>query len=283
MMAFLKRITSDANPKYRALLKLARSSRERRNQRLTLIDGVHLLDAYLGAGGRPRDVLVAEEALSRAEVAALIARIAAQPLVVSASLFQSLTELRTPSGILAAIEIPAPSPPAPPGCWLLLEDIQDPGNLGSILRSAAAAGVRDAWLSKGCADTWSPKVLRAAMGAHFSLNIHDHADVVNVALRCPGGVVALDANAPRSIFVTDLTGPVAFALGNEGSGLSRALLEAATERTAVPMQGATESLNVAAVAAVCLFERVRQLSAEKAPPNPVHAFDVAQVLIPKSE
>jgi TrmH family RNA methyltransferase len=256
----MKHIESAANPLYHELLKLARSSRERRKQQLTLIDGVHLLDAYLRHGRKPQHVLVAESGGAGAEIAALIQRLPASPIVLSDTLFESLTELRSPSGILAAIRIPGPHPPAAPGCWVLLEEIQDPGNLGSILRSAAAAGVSDAWLSKGCADAWSPKVLRAAMGAHFSLRVHDRADLANAALRCTGRVIALTADGGRSIFEMELSGPIAFALGNEGTGLSGPLREAATECAAIPMAGHTESLNVAAAAAICFFERVRQVA-----------------------
>jgi TrmH family RNA methyltransferase len=262
----VKHIASSANPLYRTLCKLARSSRERRKQALTLIDGVHLLDAYLRQRGTPQQVLVARTG-SSSEITAVIERLPAPPVVLADALFESLTELRSPSGILAVIRIPSPQAPAPPGCWLLLEDIQDPGNLGSVLRSAAAAGASDAWLSQGCADVWSPKVLRAGMGAHFSLRLHDRADLANAALRCTGRVVALTADGARSIFELDLTGPTAFALGNEGAGLSGPLCEAATERAAIPMAGHTESLNVAAAAAICLFERVRQLGRARVRPS----------------
>jgi TrmH family RNA methyltransferase len=257
----MKRIESAANPLYRALHKLAQSSRERRKQELTLIDGVHLLDAYLSVGGKPHQALIAQSAASDSAIATLIQRLPIPPIVLTDALFAALTELRSPSGILCAIPIPDPQPAAAPGCWILLEDIQDPGNLGSILRSAVAAGVGDAWLSQGCADAWSPKVLRAAMGAHFSLRLHPGADLAKAALACGGCVVALTVDGTRSIFELDLTGPVAFALGNEGAGLSAPLREAATDHAAVPMPGHAESLNVAAAAAICLFERVRQLAA----------------------
>ena len=257
----MKHIASPANPLYRSLLKLARSSRERRKQGLALIDGVHLLEAYLAHGGKPQQVLVADSTRSGQEIATLVRRLPAPAVILADALFASLTELESPSGILAAIGIPGPQPPVAPGCWVLLEDIQDPGNLGSILRSAAAAGASDVWLSKGCADAWSPKVLRAAMGAHFALRLHERADLANAALRCSGQVIALISDGIRSIFELDLTGPVALALGNEGAGLSAQLREAATACAAIPMPGRAESLNVAAAAAICLFERVRQIAA----------------------
>lgn len=279
----MKHIGSPANPLYRSWLKLARSSRERRKQGLALIDGVHLLDAYLAHGGKPEHVLIAESSQSRQEIAALVRRLPAPAVILADALFGSLTELESPSGILATIGIPGPQAPVAPGCWMLLEDIQDPGNLGSILRSAAAAGASDAWLSKGCADAWSPKVLRAAMGAHFSLQLHERADLANAALRCSGQVIALTSEGIRSIFELDLTGPVALALGNEGAGLSAHLREAATDCAAIPMPGRTESLNVAAAAAICLFERVRQIAAgARQATRRSQALDVEQVLTPKS-
>ena len=143
----------------------------------------------------------------------------------------------------------------------MLEDIQDPGNLGSILRSAAAAGVRHAMLSKRCAQAWSPRVLRAAMGAHFVLNIYEFVDLPDAARAFQGTVVATCTRAPRSVYDVDLTSGIALLFGNEGAGLSCELLAAAHEVVAIPMPGRVESLNVAATVAVCLFERVRQLSA----------------------
>jgi len=255
----VKRITSHANPLFRDWFKLATSARDRRKQGLTLIDGVRLLDTYLRHHRTPQDVLVAESAAGRREISALLRRLQVSPVILADRLFDELTELSTPSGILAVIEIPRTRDQGAGGCWLLLEDIQDPGNLGSILRTAVAAGVSDAWLSKGCADAWSPRVLRGAMGAHFALCIHERSNLVNVALRRSGSVIALEVDGPSSLYHLDLRGAIAFALGNEGSGLSSALREVATEHAAIPMQGDAESLNVAAAAAVCLFERFRQL------------------------
>jgi TrmH family RNA methyltransferase len=141
---------------------------------------------------------------------------------------------------------------------MLLEDVQDPGNLGAILRTAAAAGVSHALLSSGCADVWSPRVLRGAMGAHHLLAISEKVDLLEYARRFQGKVVAADAAAGTPIFDLDLRGPLALALGNEGAGLSVSLRKAAHALASVPMAGGLESLNVGAAAAICLFERVRQ-------------------------
>ncbi|MCX7893875.1 MAG: RNA methyltransferase [Burkholderiales bacterium] len=151
--------------------------------------------------------------------------------------------------------------PAPPFDCLLLEEIQDAGNLGSILRTAAAAGVREVYLSKGSVFAWSPRVLRAGQGAHFSLAIREGAALAEVAAAFRGTVVATCPDAPESLFALDLGPAVAWIFGNEGAGISPALAARATRRAHIPMPGGAESLNVAAAAAVCLFEAVRQRSA----------------------
>ena len=140
----------------------------------------------------------------------------------------------------------------------MLEDIQDPGNVGSMLRSAAAAGVAQAFLSKGCAFAWSPKVLRAGQGGHFHLEIFEDVDLVDWARNFRGALVAAVAHGGESLFEARLAAPIAVAVGNEGAGLSPALLAAATRRVSIPMPGGFESLNAAAAAAVCLFECARQ-------------------------
>jgi TrmH family RNA methyltransferase len=143
---------------------------------------------------------------------------------------------------------------------LLLENIQDPGNLGSILRTAVAAGVPQVFLSKGSVFAWAPKVIRAGMGAHFSLSIFEEVDVSEFARAFRGAVVAMEPRAAASLYDLDLTGPVAWAFGNEGAGLSESIGRLATHRVRIPMPGAAESLNVAAAAAICLFEQIRQKS-----------------------
>jgi RNA methyltransferase, TrmH family len=157
--------------------------------------------------------------------------------------------------------VPAAHPPGPDiAACVVLEDVQDPGNLGSILRSAAAAGVRDVLLTPACAQAWSPRVLRAGMGAHFALRLYEQCDIAAFASRYRGRVLAAVRDGAGPVFGTDLRGDVALMFGNEGAGLSAGLLALASARVSIPMPGACESLNVAAAAAVCLFERVRQLA-----------------------
>ena len=254
----MKLVSSRANPAFKSLLKLKESARARRNERLALLDGAHLVATYLERVGAPRALAVTGAAAKTPAIQALIKR---EPIVLSDALFGKLSSLTTPAGILAAVAIPAVrSVPREAACCLLLEDIQDPGNLGSILRSAAAAGVEHVLLSRGCADPWSPRVLRAAMGAHFFLNVVEASDLPAFAGAYQGQVVATAAAAARSIFELDLKQSTAFLIGNEGAGLSAQLLATANVQAAVPMPGGVESINVAAASAICLFERVRQLA-----------------------
>ena len=259
-MSTLKHISSRDNPFYKELIKLTGSSRQRRKAGQTLLDGAHLVQAYLLAGKRPLHLLVNAAAAQDVEIGSLIAQLSDVPLTcLDDALFGELTELKTPSGLLALIELPKPHvAPSHSRFCLLLEDIQDPGNLGSILRTAAAAGCDAAFLSTGCADVWSPKVLRAAMGGHFVLSIHEHADLFNVAAVFEGAIFATSLQTTTSLYDSKLTGSVAFAFGNEGAGLSLDMLDVVRHKIIIPMPGKVESLNVAAAAAVCLFEAVRQ-------------------------
>jgi RNA methyltransferase, TrmH family len=262
--AVLKHITSRDNPAFKELAKLAGSSRERRKRGLTLLDGLHLIEAYQQRFGPPQALFVAAGKAQDEPVRGLVK--ALQPLAPTLlldGLFKEVSSVEAPTGVIAIVATPvAVKPPAQLDFCVLLEDIQDPGNLGSILRSAAAAGIEHAFLSARCAFAWSPRVVRAGMGAHFALTIHEHADLVELAGSFPGKVIASTLRGGSNLFETDLTGEVALLVGNEGAGLSPALLAMATQRVTIPMPGGIESLNAAAAAAVCLFERVRQVAAQ---------------------
>jgi len=263
----MKLIQSRDNPFFRELVKLSGSARQRNKSDQTLLDGAHLLAAYLKSGNRPRHILLNAAALHDGEIAGLLERMSekllaghpAEVLVTQLDdkLFAELSELKTPTGILALIDLPQPAV-GQSRFALLLEDIQDPGNLGSMLRSAAAAGCDAVFLSIGCADAWSPKVLRAAMGGHFSLRIYERQDLPAVAKAFSGTLLATSLQSSRNLYDCDLRGNIAFLVGNEGAGLSAGLLNLATQRITIPMHGRVESLNVAAATAICLFEAVRQ-------------------------
>jgi RNA methyltransferase, TrmH family len=257
----MQRVTSRQNPRLREAARLVASARDRRKAGRCVLEGEHLAAVYRERYGAPETLIVTEEALERPAVRALAERDAARTLVVPVALFVELATLPAGVGVLAVVPTPTPRAAGPAGFCLLLDDVQDPGNVGSMLRSAAAAGATQVLLSRHCAFAWSPKVLRAGQGAHFHLDLHEDVDLPAwaAAYRSAGGsVVAMVATGGTDLYACALTGRVALAVGNEGAGLSAAVVAQATQQVTIPMPGGVESLNAAAAAAVCLFECVRQ-------------------------
>ena len=261
----MRSVASRDNPAYKAMMKLAASGSERRRNGESVLDGAHLLAAFLDSGGKPESVMVAQSALEDPAIGRLLERCAPAPVTaVSDRLFESLSTVDSPTGIVAAVKTPAPrAVPVDAPFVLLLDDIQDPGNVGTLLRSAAAAGARDVLLSAHCAFAWSPKVLRSAMGAHFALNIVEGADLGEFLRGYRGTSIALTGRAKRSLYDIELGGPLAIVVGNEGAGVSPALLGAASTTARIPMAGPVESLNAATAASVALFEALRQRALRK--------------------
>lgn len=259
----MKQISSAGNPRFKSLYRLTQSSQERKKSGRSVLDGVHLVAAYREHVGLPEQVAVSRSGLTNPEVQALLGRMGqVEPVLLGDALFKRLSSVITPTGIIAVVQAPCPQPvPEEMDSCVMLEGLQDPGNLGSILRSVAAAGIQHVLLSSDSVHAWSPRVVRAGMGAHFMLHIYEGVDLPALARRFRGRVIATSHRAPRSVFETDLTGKIAMLFGNEGAGISHELQAAAHATVAIPMPGKTESLNVATAAAVCLFERVRQLSA----------------------
>jgi TrmH family RNA methyltransferase len=227
-----------------------------------VLEGVHLVDVYLAQVGVPETLVVVDDTLTRDDVRSVVARIPeAKTIVVSRRRFDEIATLPPDVAVLAVVATPKPALPAPAHFCLLLEDVQDPGNVGSIIRTAAAAGVEQVLLSKHCAFAWSPKVLRAAQGAHFLTKIVEDVDLAAwiEAFRATGGrtfaTVVYDATP---LYAAHLQGRIAFVIGSEGGGLSRELLDAADERITIPLARGSESLNAAAATAVVVFEGVRQ-------------------------
>ena len=261
----MKRVVSADNPRFKALLKLIESSRERRKAGLSVLDGVHLIDAYRMHVGVPVELAVSDGGTQNPEVMQLVESLSPlAPVQLSDQLFRQLSTVATPTGLLATVNTPRPPVlPAEIDACVMVEDIQDPGNLGSLLRSAAAAGIHQVFLSKSSVHAWSPRVLRAGMGAHFMLNIYEQCELEPLMRTFKGRVIATSHHAKSSLYELDLTGKVALLFGNEGAGLSQELLAAAHSVASIPMPGKAESLNIAAAAAVCLFERVRQQRAAR--------------------
>lgn len=258
-------ITSRDHPLIKQLIKLEGSLQYRKKTGLTLLDGIHLVQIYGSVLGTPKSLIVSQSYFEAIEnkrfLNILFGNTLPKIIVASNALFRAISPVKTPTGILALIakpELKNESGNNKETSSVLLETIQDPGNLGSILRSAAAANIKNIYLSKQCTDAWSPKTLRAAMGAHFFLHIHENCDLHQIAQQFPGTVIATSIQASKNLFEISLVGPIAFVFGNEGTGLSKEIIQAAGENISIPMPGKTESLNAAAAAAICFFEKVRQ-------------------------
>ncbi|MTW13449.1 RNA methyltransferase [Pseudoduganella eburnea] len=258
----MKHITSRDNAQYKELSKLATNSQARRKAGRSLLDGVHLCETWLELRGHPEQAIVAEGALQNPEVAAIIARLEADHahvLCLSDQLYHAVSQVEHGVGLMFLIETPNKDVPhALSVNAVLLDNVQDPGNVGSILRSAAAAGVKEVYCAPGTAFCWSPKVLRAAMGAHFVLDIYENVDLPALVQGAQIATLATSGYAAEQLYQLDLKRPVAWIFGHEGQGVSDTLLNGATHRVIVPHLGNVESLNVAACAAVCFFEQVRQ-------------------------
>jgi TrmH family RNA methyltransferase len=256
----LKPVRSRDNPQVKALVKLAGSSRERRQTGTTIVEGEHLVRAYRDTGQTAETLFVSESSYAKPEIRALVESAPANArLLLADALVAQISQLVSAAGIAAVVSTPRPAPlPRESATCLLLENLQDPGNLGSILRSAVAAGVSNVLLSRGSVFAWSPKVVRAGMGAHFAVSISEEVELGGYADTFEGRVVAMDPRADKSLYDLDLSGPVAWIFGNEGGGITEGLRKTATESAKIPMPGRAESLNVAAAAAICMFEQLRQ-------------------------
>jgi RNA methyltransferase, TrmH family len=256
-------IRSADNPLYRRLKRLADSSRTARSEGRTLAEGLHLLDAAAASGNDIYTLIVRASGASEAarELAKRVAgerRIAVFEL--GATLYDAISPVQHGAGVLAEIAFaPAGLPQTIEDDAIFLDGVQDPGNVGTLLRTAAAAGVRHALLGNGCAYAGSPRVMRAAMGAHFALTIHAELTPESVRAVFRGTIVLADAAEGESLFAVDWGDePALWVFGAEGKGVSPATKAIADRRVRIPLAADIESLNVAAAAAVCLFEQRRR-------------------------
>ena len=257
-----KHISSRDNPLYKELKHLATSSQARRKAGRTLLDGVHLCEAWLQHVGLPPLCIVSDGSETVGEVSDIVSRCDAahvQCLVLPDALYNALSQVENGVGLLFVVDTPQPVMPQHlTHSAVLLDNLQDPGNLGSILRSAAAAGIKHVFCGPGTAFAWSPKVLRAGMGAHFLLDIFEHVNLHDLIGKSRIPILATSSHAEKRVFEVELKGEVGWLFGHEGQGVAHDLLALASEQVAIPHLGAIESLNVAASAAICFFEQVRQ-------------------------
>ena len=215
-----------------------------------VIEGPHLVAAALAAGIRPAALIATEAALAKPEVASLVRQSRLEPVTVSATVFGAIADAQTPPGIAAEIPLLELKRDGPA---VFLEGVQDAGNVGAIIRSAAAFGLATLTVDRHCADPWSPKVLRAGMGGHFAIGIRQVEDLGSALSTFGGRTICTVVKGGRPLREVQLSGRIGWIFGAEGAGLSEAIASKASERVTIPMAGG-ESLNVAATAAICFYE-----------------------------
>lgn len=261
----MKHITSSHNEILKDLRQLATSAKHRRRNQQTLLEGIHLCKSYLEQIGTPHMYVYTDSALHSMEVTEIVKTCeekSVKGILLGEKHFREISNLENGVGIVFVITTPTlPETPPLKTNSLLLETIQDPGNLGTVLRTAAAAGIQNVYLSTGSVGAWSPKVTRAGMGAHFALRIYENCDLSHVISSSEMPVLATSLKAKNTIYQQDLSQPVAWLFGNEGKGVSNELLSLKVTSVVIPQNSQVESLNVAASVAVCLFEQARQLKA----------------------
>jgi TrmH family RNA methyltransferase len=254
----MKHIESRANPLYKQLYKW-QSSAGRREEPI-LLEGINLCESWLALGKQPKYAIFDIERVAQPQLAALIDQLNPDVcLTMSASLLGNLSSVDTDQGVLFVAQPTIhPIPEKISESIVLLDRLQDPGNVGAILRTCAAAGIKRVFASVGTAGLWSPKVLRSAQGAHFVLKLNEQTDLqaLTSALAVPLIVTTLDQAS--DLYKTTLPKHAAWVFGNEGQGVATALLERADLRIKIMHDRAVESLNVTVASAICLFEQRRQ-------------------------
>ncbi len=256
MTAAPQRISSRDNALLVRLRRLVQDGGAYRKSGQVWLEGDHLCSAYLQRGGLPAQAVCTDAAWQLPAVRALAER-AERVVLVPDALFAGISSLPSPARLGFLVGLPPQREPEAGVNTLVLDRVQDAGNVGSLLRSAAAFGVRQVVALKGTAALWSPKVLRAGMGAHFALRLLEGVETDALdALAVP--LVATSSHAAAALPQAALPEPCAWVMGHEGQGVAEALLQRCALAVRIPQPGGEESLNVAAAAAVCLYESARR-------------------------
>lgn len=242
-------ITSKDNARVKRWAKLVQDARARREEGRVVLEGPHLVAEALQAGLAPLAVVVSESGLKREDVQKLLGR--REPVVLADKVFKAIADAETPQGIAAEIAMPAIEPK---GHCVFLEGVQDPSNVGAIVRTAAAFGAGEVVLDRGCADAWSPKTLRAGMGGHFKLAIRQVPDLGKALEGFDGTILCTVLSGGIALPEAELKSRLGWIFGSEGGGISEAVARRAAVRVRIPMAPGNESINVAAAAAICLYE-----------------------------
>jgi RNA methyltransferase, TrmH family len=251
MTSAISTITARDNPLLVRLRRLQRGGGAYRKTSELWIEGEHLCSALRARGRAPLQALVSESAFAQPALREL-AQAAPRVICVSDALFATVSELPSPAGIGYVLDVPAAPVLQPDAASIVLDRVQDAGNVGSILRSASALGFKQVLALEGTAGLWSAKVLRAGMGAHFALDLIEGLAAIDLlALRVP--MLAAHAHAKQTLHDTALPFPCAWVFGHEGQGIDGALAERCSMTLRISQPGGEESLNVAAAAAICLY------------------------------
>ena len=252
-----KLIESKKNPFYIKLKKIYSNPSFRKNLNQTILDGPHLIKSFL-QHNLPA-AIIKDLSIVSSEVENLISSLNCPCYSLSHELFLQLSELKSSTGILALVDIPKIKRTKSNGLILLLDGIQEPGNLGSILRTAKATDAHSIIMSKTCADLWSPKTLRGSQGAQFSLDCIVEQDLNEWILNYEHDVIALTPIG-ESLFTKKLNLNMAILVGNEGNGISRNLFKNIAGTISLPMHKEVESINVGAAVSAFMYEYYRQSS-----------------------
>jgi TrmH family RNA methyltransferase len=250
-------ITSRDNPLLKELRKVAQDNTAYRKAERFWVEGDHLCSAALARGVKPAVAMYSESFWPLAPAG--YAQAAIKNIVIPDGLFRELSGLESPANVGFVIDLPIDVALQPRAPTVILDRVQDAGNVGSILRSAGAFGFRQILALKGTAALWSPKVLRAGMGAHFGLTLLEGLTLEDVqALQVP--VVVTSSHQGELVQNLKLPQPCAWAMGHEGQGVCADLMQRATLHVRIGQPGGEESLNVAAAAAICLHASSLALS-----------------------
>ena len=242
-------IQSRDNPLLKELRRLSQDSTAYRKQGRVWLEGDHLCRAALARSWKPAIALFSESFWPLAQVQ--YAQAAIKTIVLADNLFADLSSLESPANMGFVVDLPAAAPFDPHAASVVLDRVQDAGNMGSILRSAGAFGFKQIIALKGSAALWSPKVLRAGMGAHFDLRLVEAVTPEALeALAVP--LLVTSSHGGAYLHQANLPWPCAWVLGHEGQGVSPALEARAAQCIRIAQPGGEESLNVAAAAAICL-------------------------------
>jgi TrmH family RNA methyltransferase len=253
-------ITSSQNLKIKLVRALLGRAKERREAGAFVVEGVRLVEEAVNSNWVIKFALY-DDSLSERGLR-LVEKLESKKIEVEkveSKLLQSLSETETPQGILAILEFSQLPIPHSPDFVLIPDQIRDPGNLGTLLRSAAAAGVQAVLLPPEATDAFGPKVVRAGMGAHFRLPIHSMGWEEIEQLRESANMQIFLADMDgKSCWETDLRQPLALIIGGEAEGASEQARKLATQKISIPMSGDIESLNAGVAGSVLMFEVMRQ-------------------------